>query len=152
VNLKSVMLTGKFAIPHLRAAGGGAIINIASISALRGFGSAVYAASKGGMISLTIDMAFMHGLDGVRVNCIAPGQMDTPLARGHRIGGSAPQRAAQANATLLGVDGNAWDVAWAAVYLASDEARWVTGVVLPIDGGTTMGNAYALRDRYSSPA
>jgi len=103
--------------------------------------SAAYAASKGGMIALTRDMAVQHAADGVRVNVIAPGHLDTPLARvSVAASGQDVERmsATRARATPLGSEGSVWDVAWAAVYLASDEARWVTGQTLVVDGGLTI--------------
>jgi NAD(P)-dependent dehydrogenase (short-subunit alcohol dehydrogenase family) len=138
VNLRSVLLMSRYAVPAIAAAGGGSIVNIASIAAVRSMHSAAYAASKGGMIALTRDMAVQHAADGVRVNVIAPGHLDTPLARvSVAASGQDVDRmsATRARATPLGSEGSVWDVAWAAVYLASDEARWVTGITLPVDGG-----------------
>jgi NAD(P)-dependent dehydrogenase (short-subunit alcohol dehydrogenase family) len=134
VNLKSMMLTSKYAIPDM-IEGGGAIINISSIAGLRagsGGASLPYAVSKGGVIALTTQMAAHHGRDHIRVNCIAPGHIYTPMVA---AGMTEEMRDLRRRAGPLGTEGTAWDIAWAAVFLASDEARWITGVVLPVDAG-----------------
>ena len=134
VNLKSMMLSSKYAIPPMVKGGGGSIINISSIGGLRGsVGSRVdYSVSKGGVIALTTAMAVQHGRDNVRVNCIAPGPIITPLALAQFSEEAINRNTA---AAPLGTQGTAWDVAWAALFLASDEARWISGVVLPVDAG-----------------
>lgn len=135
VNLKGMMLTSKYAIPAMIQCGGGSIINLASIEAMRvsGLGALIaYQASKGGVVSLTTGMAVHHGRDNIRVNCIAPGQLYTPMVAPYL---SEEGRNLRCRANPLGTEGTAWDVAWAAVFLASEEARWITGVVLPVDGG-----------------
>jgi len=135
INLKSIVLTSRFAIPQIIKGGGGAIINISSLSALRPRGFTVYSAAKGGVIALTRAMAETHAKDNVRVNCILPGPVFTPFA----VEGITNEiRERRKLATPLQAEGTAWDVAWAAVYLASDEARWVTGIVLPVDGGMLL--------------
>ena len=132
VNVKSIVLASRYAIPEMKKSGGGAIINVSSIAGLRANSSAPYTTSKAAVIGLTKSMAGDHGRDGIRVNCIAPGLVYTPMV--------APRmdddlRRVRREAAPLGTEGTAWDVAWAAVYLASDEARWVTGVTLPVDAG-----------------
>jgi NAD(P)-dependent dehydrogenase (short-subunit alcohol dehydrogenase family) len=141
VNLKSVALMSGAAIPHLRASGGGSIVNVSSIAAMRAFGVSAYAASKAGVMALTRDIAFTHGRDGIRVNCIVPGHLFTPM--GDQGGESL--RDLRRRAGLLGTEGDAWDVAWAALFLASDEARWITAVNLPVDAGTTATAPLAMR-------
>jgi len=135
VNLKSMVLTSRFAIPQMITGGGGAIINISSIGALRPRGLTAYSASKGGVIALTRAMAETHAKDNVRVNCILPGPVFTPMVA---EGITDEIRERRKLATPLQTEGTAWDVAWAAVYLASDEARWITGIVLPVDGGQLL--------------
>ncbi|PFG74279.1 SDR family NAD(P)-dependent oxidoreductase [Tepidiforma thermophila] len=137
VNVTSMALASKHAIPAMLAtAGGGAIVNISSIASQRGRGLAPYAASKGAVEALTRAMAADHGRDGIRVNAIAPGPAYTPMVSARGMPESV--REARRKSTALGIEGTAWDIAWAAVYLASDEARWVTGVVLPVDGGVLV--------------
>lgn len=145
VNLKSMFLTAKYAIPGMLEAGGGSIVNISSIAAIRASQSSMlpYSASKGGVISLTISLAVWHGRDNIRVNCIAPGHLYTPMVapemdewvQGVR---AREMRILRQRAAPLGTEGTAWDVGWAAVFLASDEARWITGVVLPVDAGLVV--------------
>lgn len=141
VNLHATLLTARHTIPHLIAAGGGAVINISSIAASRGHGAGAYAASKAAMLGLTRDWAYVHGRDGVRVNCILPGHVYTPMGD-H---GGPEVREQRRRAGLLPTEGVAWDVAWPAVFLASEESRWITGVELPVDAGTTSSAPYALQ-------
>jgi NAD(P)-dependent dehydrogenase (short-subunit alcohol dehydrogenase family) len=137
INLRSAFLASKYAVPVMAAKGAGAIVNIASISALRGDGTVAYSAAKGGLIAMTVDMAYSHGRQGIRANAIAPGHITTPMV----LSVSAPGARAEfmntmrAEAGLLGTPGTGWDVAWAAAFLASDEARWITGAVLPVESG-----------------
>ena len=132
VNVKSIMLASRHAIPEMVRGGGGSIINTSSIAGLRAHGTTPYTASKAAVIGLTMSMAADHGADNIRVNCIAPGLVYTPLVAGAMTEGLRERRAA---AAMLKMEGTGWDIGWAAVYLASDEARWVTGVTLPVDGG-----------------
>jgi len=136
LNLKSMVFATQAAIPHLEAAGGGSIINIASIAALRHYqGIPAYQTSKAGVIGLTINLAGDLGEKRIRVNAIAPGQVWTPMVAARM---SAERRAVRQQSGLIQDEGTAWDIGWAAVYLASDEARWVTGQVLVIDAGVTL--------------
>ena len=135
VNLKSMILASGAAIPKMIESGGGSIINISSIAGLRAHSQTPYTTTKAAVIGLTFSMAGDHGRDNIRVNCIAPGLLHTPM--------TAPRmddamREHRKNSAPLGTEGTAWDVAWAAVYLASDESRWVTGIVLPVDAGPTV--------------
>jgi NAD(P)-dependent dehydrogenase (short-subunit alcohol dehydrogenase family) len=136
-SLRTTFLASRYAVPVMAATGAGAIVNIGSISGFRGGGYVAYSAAKGGVHALTVDMAYSHARHGIRVNAVAPGHITTPLlyaARGHTPETDFRQRLAAASG-LLGTEGNGWDVAWAATFLASDEARWITGVVLPVDSG-----------------
>ena len=144
INLKSMMLASQSAIPRMIESGGGSIINITSVAGIRAWSDAAYAASKAGIIGLTQTLAAEHGRDGIRANAIAPGAVYTPMVAWQL---SDEAREIRRESTLLGTEGTAWDVAWAAVYLASDEARWVTGVLLPVDGGVTITSRYALPAR-----
>jgi NAD(P)-dependent dehydrogenase (short-subunit alcohol dehydrogenase family) len=132
VNVKSIMLAAKYAIPEMKKAGGGSIINISSVAGLRANQSTPYTTSKAAIVGLTRSMAGDHGRDGIRVNCILPGLIYGPM--------TAPRmdeeiRRKRREAGALGTEGTAWDVAQAAVFLASDESRWITGVALPVDAG-----------------
>jgi NAD(P)-dependent dehydrogenase (short-subunit alcohol dehydrogenase family) len=140
LNLTAAVLAAKHAIPHLRAAGGGAIVNISSIAATHGFGSGAYAASKAALIGLTTDWAYLHGRDGIRVNCLVLGHVYAPMG----TSGGESWRERRRRAGLLGTEATAWDVAWPAVFLASEESRWITGVALPVDAGTTAATALGL--------
>ena len=132
VNLKTMVLASKAAIPKMIEGGGGAIVNIASIAGVRAHSRTPYTASKAGVIGLTISMAADHAEDNIRVNAIAPGLVYTPMAAPRM---TPEQREQRRTAAPLQTEGTGWDVGYAAVYLASDEARWVTGVVLPVDAG-----------------
>ncbi|MCA9822420.1 MAG: SDR family oxidoreductase [Dehalococcoidia bacterium] len=137
VNVKGMMLASRAAIPAMIESGeGGAIVNIASIAALRPRGLTAYGTSKGAVIALTRSMAVDHAKDGIRVNCIAPGPVYTPMV--YAAGMADELRERRKNASLLKVEGTGWDIGHAALYLCSEEARYVTGVVLPVDGGVTI--------------
>jgi NAD(P)-dependent dehydrogenase (short-subunit alcohol dehydrogenase family) len=137
INLRSVFLASKYAVPVMAAQSGGAIVNVSSISALRGDGTAAYSAAKGGVSALTVDMAYSHGRQGIRVNAIAPGHITTPMVLSVSEAGPRTEftNRMRAEAGLLGTPGTGWDVAWAAAFLASDDARWITGVTLPVESG-----------------
>lgn len=136
VNVKSMMLMSKHVIPVMAASGGGAIINISSVSSIRPRGLTPYSTSKGAVNALTMAMAVDHAAEGIRVNCILPGPVYTPMVASG--GMTESQRAIRARASPLGIEGTGWDIGWAAVYLASREARWVTGQLLCVDGGMTL--------------
>jgi NAD(P)-dependent dehydrogenase (short-subunit alcohol dehydrogenase family) len=141
VNLRSVVLMSRHAVPHLVAAGSSSIINVSSIAGVRAYGSAAYAATKGALVALTQDMAMAHGRDGVRVNLLVPGHLSTPMGSGHQ---SEDTREMKRRANMLEAEGTGWDVGWAAVFLASEEARFITGVALPIDGGMSASGPLAV--------
>jgi NAD(P)-dependent dehydrogenase (short-subunit alcohol dehydrogenase family) len=137
INLRTAFLASKHVVPVMAEQGGGAIVNIASISALRGDGTVGYSAAKGGLIAMTIDMAYSHGRQGIRVNAIAPGHITTPMVMSVSAPGARAEfmNTMRSEAGLLGTPADGWDVGWATGFLASDEARWITGVVLPVDSG-----------------
>ena len=141
VNLRSVVMMSRQTLPHLIEAGGASIINVSSVAGVRAFGAAPYSATKGGLVALTKDMAISHGAAGVRVNCIVPGHLHTPMGAGHQ---SEQTRELKRRANMLEVEGTGWDVGWAAVFLASDEARFITATALPVDGGITASGALAV--------
>jgi NAD(P)-dependent dehydrogenase (short-subunit alcohol dehydrogenase family) len=138
VNVTSMMLMAKYAIPEMRKQGGGSIVNIASIDGLRGGNpNLMYNASKGAVVNLTRGMATHHGPEGIRANCIAPGYVYTPMVYARGI--SEDLRKKRARNNLLQVEGTGWDIGKGVVFLASDQARWITGVILSIDGGSMAG-------------
>jgi NAD(P)-dependent dehydrogenase (short-subunit alcohol dehydrogenase family) len=141
VNATAVFLCTKHAIPHLRASGGGSIVNISSIYGILGGGDVPpYHASKGAVRTMSKNDALTYAPDGIRVNSIHPGFIFTSMV--HRYAAEAGMSEAEARTALdalhpLGGTGEPDDVAWGAVYLASDHAKWVTGSELVIDGGYT---------------
>lgn len=142
VNVKSVFLLSKYAIPVLAEAGGGVIINVASGWGLVGGPrAAAYCASKGAVVQLTKSMALDHGRQNIRVNCICPGDTDTPMLRdeARQLGEPMEQFLAEAAERPLGRIGRPEDIAEAALYLASDASSFVTGTALVVDGGGTAG-------------
>src|SRR5919197_5311953 len=136
VNVETMFLVAKHAIPAMKRAGGGAIVNVSSISALRPRGLTAYTASKGAVIALTRAMAVDHGREGIRVNCVAPGPVYTPMVYGRGMSPAARDRRRQASA--LGIEGTGWDIGHAVRFLLSDYARYITGHTLVVDGGTTL--------------
>ena len=144
VNLKSVFLTCKHVLPTLLAKKSGAIVNIASTSGQRWTGAAqvAYAATKAGVIQLSRVVAVQHAAHGIRVNCVVPGQLHTPMVEarlaGQRAGGDVGTLLAQRQKRIpLGFMGDGRDTASAVLFLASDEARFITGTELVVDGGMT---------------
>ena len=138
VNLRGPFLCAKYALPHLIARGGGAIINVSSHGAFQASpaGVADYAVAKGGLVTLTYYLASEYGNDQIRANCIAPGPVPTDLNR--MFLGSEEGRAQTALWIPLGRVGAIEDIASAAVFLASDDATWITGAVLRVDGGIVI--------------
>jgi NAD(P)-dependent dehydrogenase (short-subunit alcohol dehydrogenase family) len=138
VNVETMFLLSKHAIPAMiKTAKGGAIVNISSISALRPRGLTTYTVSKAAVIGLTQAMAVDHGRDKIRVNCICPGPMFTPMVnRGN--GMSEANRAQRAKASVLKIEGTGWDIGQGVRFLLSNHARYITGQVLVIDGGVTL--------------
>jgi NAD(P)-dependent dehydrogenase (short-subunit alcohol dehydrogenase family) len=137
VNLTGSFLACKYAIPALIARGGGSIVNISSVAAIRDTGTAhpAYCASKAAQLGLTVDLAGQYGRSNVRVNAVLPGIVATPMQAS--IGQIDEETRSRLN--LLGRMGDAWDIAHAVLFLSSDEAAYLTGVVLPVDGGATAG-------------
>jgi NAD(P)-dependent dehydrogenase (short-subunit alcohol dehydrogenase family) len=134
VDLKSMFLATQAAIPALIERGGGAITCVSSVAGLRAHRRTAYAAAKAGVIGLVVTLAEQLGPHGIRVNAIAPGMVWTPMVADL---GEA-MREQRRLKSPLGTEGTGWDVGWAAVYLASDEARWVTGHTLVVDGGVSV--------------
>lgn len=142
VNARGTFLMSRYAVPVMTDGGGGAIVNNGSYFGLvGGRGTAAYSASKGAVVLLTKAMALDHAADGIRVNCVCPGSVDTPMLHGEmeEMGGAAVVRHLFEEKHPLGRIAAADEVAAAVLYLASDDAAFVTGVALPIDGGLTAG-------------
>lgn len=138
VNLKGVLWCCKYALPALIRGGGGSIVNIASVNALTGMpGADIYTATKGGVVALTRAIAVQHGENNVRANAICPGPIDTELLR------RDPKYQVYRQFSALRRLGSPEDVAFAALYLASDESAWVTGSVLVVDGGMTSSGVWS---------
>src|ERR1700689_5450889 len=137
VNVETMFLLSKYAIPAMiRTAKGGAIVNISSISALRPRGLTTYTTSKAAVIGLSRAMAVDHGRDNIRVNCICPGPMYTPMV--YARGMSEAARTQRANASVLKTEGTGWDGGQAVRFLLSNHARYITGQALVVDGGVTL--------------
>jgi NAD(P)-dependent dehydrogenase (short-subunit alcohol dehydrogenase family) len=137
INLRTAFLASKYAVPVMAAQGSGSIVHMSSISALRGDGTIAYSAAKGALLAMTVDMAYSHGRQGIRVNAVAPGHITTPMVLS--VSNPGPRadfmNRMREEAGMLGTPGTGWDVAWAVAFLASDEARWITGVTLPVESG-----------------
>jgi NAD(P)-dependent dehydrogenase (short-subunit alcohol dehydrogenase family) len=142
VNVKSIYLMSRAAIPQMQKAGGGAIINTSSGWGLvAGPRAAAYCASKGAVVQLTKAMAIDHGPEGIRVNCICPGDTDTPLLRqeARELGEPAEEFLEDAASRPLQRVGSPEEIAQAALFLASDASSFVTGAALVVDGGGLAG-------------
>jgi NAD(P)-dependent dehydrogenase (short-subunit alcohol dehydrogenase family) len=143
INLRGAVMAAKHVLPIMRAQRSGVIINISSVAAYENYPLVAYKATKAAMVELTRQIAIQNAEFGVRANVILPGLMDTPMAVDTRARTSNRSRAEvaaerDAKVPLRRRMGTAWDVANAALYLASDEANFVTGVALPVDGGALV--------------
>jgi NAD(P)-dependent dehydrogenase (short-subunit alcohol dehydrogenase family) len=143
INLKSCILAAKHVIPIMRQQKSGAIVNISSMAAVTTYPYVAYKATKTAMIAFTEQLAYQNAEYGIRANVILPGLMDTPMAvdtRAREFGKSRAEVAAERDSKvpLRRKMGTGWDVANAALFLASDEASFITGVTLPVDGGSSV--------------
>ena len=136
VNVDTMFLCAKHAIPVMIRGGGGAIVNVSSISALRPRGLTAYTVSKSAVIGLTRAMAVDHGRDGIRVNCVAPGPVYTPMV--YARGMTEAARTQRRHASVLDIEGTGWDIGHAVRFLLSAQARYITGQTLVVDGGVTL--------------
>jgi len=125
------------AIPAIRTAGGGSVINISSIAGIRAMGGSAYTVAKGAVQAMTRDLALAHGREGIRVNTVLPGHIYSPMGSS----GGEEMRELRRRSGMLGTEGNPWDIAWAVSFLASDESRWITATELAVDAGTTQTTA-----------
>jgi len=151
-NLKAPMLMASAAVEALRESGGGSIVNIGSVAGLQASGQIGYGTAKAALIPLTRDMAMVLGKDGIRVNCVIPGHLHTPHVA--KVSGGNERRELRNRLNMLGTEGTGWDAAWAALYFACDESRFVTGQSLAVDGGVTSVLAFTqvMRSGYVDPA
>ncbi len=143
--LKSAFLCTKALVPQMIDRGGGAIVNIASVNGLTGLGEEAYGAAKAGMVNLTQNLAVKYGQYGVRANCICPGTIRTPGWE-RRLERDPANFERLVKWYPLGRIGEPADIANAALFLASDEAAWLTGAILPVDGGLMAGNGQMARE------
>ncbi len=146
VDLKSMFLATRSAVPVMERRGKASVICVSSVAGMRGAGRTAYATAKAGVIGFVRSVAVQLAPKGIRVNAIAPGPVWTPMVED--LGPEA--REVRRQATPLGTEGTGWDIGWGAVYLASDEARWVTGQTLVIDAGLTLTTRGVLHPRGAS--
>lgn len=142
LNVTTCFLAAKHVLPHMLARKKGAIVNVSSVAAIRytGYPYSAYYAAKAAVNNFTMGLALQYARDGIRVNAIMPGMMNTPLIHQQIAGQYASTEemiAARDAASPTGKMGTAWDIAHAALFLASDEAAYINGVALPVDGGLT---------------
>jgi len=143
INLRGMVMTCKHVLPGMRERRQGAIVNISSMAVLDMYPYVAYKASKAGVVAFTEQLAYQNAEFNIRANVILPGLMDTPMAvdtRAREWNRSREDVAAERNAKVMlgGKMGTGWDVAYAALFLASEEAKFVTGVTLPVDGGASV--------------
>jgi meso-butanediol dehydrogenase / (S,S)-butanediol dehydrogenase / diacetyl reductase len=145
VTLKGPFLCSQTVLPGMVEQGSGVILNISSVNALAYYGNEAYSAAKAGILSLTRSLAVRYGPSGIRVNAIAPGTLRTPTWEQRRR--ANPEVFERLTKWYpLGRVGEPEDVAGAALFLASDDAAWITGAVLPVDGGLTAGNMQMMEE------
>ncbi|SJZ77928.1 NAD(P)-dependent dehydrogenase, short-chain alcohol dehydrogenase family [Enhydrobacter aerosaccus] len=141
-NLTTTMLCTKYCLPKMKESGGGSIIMVSSIAGALGLmgspGAVAYATSKAGLHGFTLSVAADYATQNIRANCIIVGSVHTPMVA--HLGTEARER--RRKMVPMQTEGTAWDIAYGAVYLASDESRWVTGALLPIDGGLVSLRAW----------
>jgi NAD(P)-dependent dehydrogenase (short-subunit alcohol dehydrogenase family) len=141
VNLKGAFLSCKYVIPVMKAQGGGSVINVSSVAGLRYIGKpqVAYAAAKAGLMQFTSTTAVIHAPDGVRLNCVVPGLMHTPLLEGlaakYARGDTQGFIDTRNNQVPMKRMGEGWDTAHAVLFLAADESRYITGTHIVVDGG-----------------
>lgn len=143
VNLTGAWTMARALVPGMAAAGGGAIVSVGSLAGKLAYGTLAYGVSKAALAALTRELAVLHGRDGIRVNTVSPGHMATAFVASHL---TPEMREKRRRVGPLGIEGNAWDVARAVLFLASDDARFITGADLPVDGGVSQTGSLAAID------
>ena len=152
VLLRGVFLGMKHAVPEMRKVGGGSIISTASVAGIRGFkGLHAYCAAKAGVVNLTRSAALEFAKDKIRVNCICPGGINTPILHRNQPGVKEVMEQWMAKAQPIPRAGHPEDIAGMALYLASDDSEFVTGQAMIVDGGLTIGSQFSPRDQASAP-
>jgi len=152
VLLRGVFLGIKHAVPEMRKVGGGSIISTASVAGLRGFqGLHAYCAAKAGVVNLTRSAALEFAKDKIRVNCICPGGINTPILHRNQPGVKDVMEQWMAKAQPIPRAGHPEDIAGMALYLASDDSEFVTGQAMIVDGGLTIGSQFSPRDPAAAP-
>ncbi|CAH0050939.1 unnamed protein product [Clonostachys solani] len=153
VNVGSMVQMAKYCIPQMVKNDGqwaGSIVNMGSVAGLRGgTPNVLYPTSKGAVVNLTRAMAANHAADRIRVNCVCPGMVYTPMVFGD-TGMEEEEREVRKARSLLGTEGNGWDVGAAIRFLAGDESRWMTGVILPVDAGATCATGIGIKGLHKS--
>jgi NAD(P)-dependent dehydrogenase (short-subunit alcohol dehydrogenase family) len=140
VNLQGAKWMSDAVLPHMVKQGRGSIVHISSVAGFRAGGGIGYSAAKGALIAMAKAQAFEYGPKGIRVNTVAPGHVAIPMGLGFQgwdESGTDRMRRRRAKASMLGTEGTGWDVAYAVLFLAGDEAAYITGHTIPVDGGTT---------------
>ncbi|RSL67680.1 hypothetical protein CEP51_012621 [Fusarium floridanum] len=154
VNVASMVQMAKHVIPRMVVNEGqwaGSIVNMSSVAGLRGgTPNILYPTSKGAIVNMTRAMASNHAKDRIRVNCVCPGMVYTPMVYSGDSGMQEREREARRQRSLLKTEGNAWDVGAAVRFLAGDEARWITGIILPVDAGATSSTGIGADNLYIS--
>lgn len=138
INVETMFLASKYAIPAMIKSGGGAIVNVSSVSGIRPHGLAAYTTTKGAVNALTQAMAVDHGADGIRVNAVLPGPVYTPVV--YSGGMSDEARQTRRDASLIGREGTGWDIGMAVRFLLSDQAAYITGHLLRVEGGISLSS------------
>jgi len=154
INVASMVQMVKHALPEMKKTEGqwaGSIVNMGSVAGLLGgTPNILYPTSKGAIVNMTRAMAANHAQDRIRVNCVCPGMVYTPMMYGAKGNMSEQEREARKARSLLKTEGNGWDVGSAVRFLASDLSRWMTGVILPVDAGTTAATGIGIKSLHDS--
>lgn len=148
LNFSSAFQMSRAVIPLLLQRKGAAIVNIASVAGWRAHGSAAYGPAKAALLQLNRELALMYGSEGLRANAVVPGHLLTPMVESHL---SEAAKDVRRRIAPLGIDGDAWDVAQAALFLAGPESRFITGAALAVDGGVSGIGPLAAWERVSNP-